>query len=1061
MNLIEVSLKRPTAVIAAILMVVIFGLVALQSIPIQLTPDVRRPIIDIRTNWRDAAPAEVEREITNRIEEKLGGIDGALELTSRSRYGASRIRLEFRVGQDMDKALLEVSNRLALLGGLPEEAGEPRLLTRGSEDLPIAIFALLRDKDNQRSMESYGEFVEDTVVDRLERVRGIAGVAFRGGSRRELRIVVHPERMARYGLTVPDIVSTLRGASATFSAGAVEEGKRRYLVRAQGEITTAENARAVVLRTMRDTATGRLSRVTVGDIADVEFGFRERTSFRRYLGEKTITLYAYRETGANVIKTMEGLRAVVEELNDYLLPSEQLRMVQVTDDTTYIKSAIKLVTQNIYVGGTLAALVLILFLRTWRPTAVISLSIPISVVGAFVAMAMLGRSINVISLAGIAFAIGMVVDAAIVVMENIFRHRQEGKPIGEAALIGTSEVWPAVFASALTTVVVFIPLLLLELQVGQLFRDIAVAITVAVTLSLIVSVTVVPMLSKQFLRDVDVSGGRRLHIPLIDGFSGGFVRLVMGFTAIVTRSKPAALMVVGAVCGTATVFTWLSLPALDFLPDGNKNAVFGRIASPPGYNLATTTKVADRIEAAVRPYWASVSGPESKPGEPPKIRNFFFVAHRDTAFIGASAVDPSRAAELIPLIEGPVFREPGTRGSVRQSSVFSRGIGGSRSIRFDVSGPDLETNLEVARRADLLLQEVIPRREGHRIRPRPGLELGAPEIRMVPNTTRLSEAGVTFRELGQTVDAFNNGLRIAEITVGDRRVDLVLRGPPRMVKQTQGINNLPVVTKSGAILPVSALAHITVVNGPTQIWHLERSRYVTLQISPSNRIPLETTIGRIQNDVIDVLRRDGLPPGVKIRLSGAADNLTKTWNEMRIDMLVAVGIVFLVMAVLLESFLYPLIIMLSVPLATAGGVLGLWVLNLFSYQALDMLTMLGFVILIGTVVNNAILLVTYTLHNVRNEGMSPADAIMSSTRTRIRPIFMSTLTTVFGMLPLIVFPGAGSELYRGLGSVIVGGLFLSAVLTLLIIPPLLSLMVRRMRAPEEAAQIVESPASGE
>ena len=1061
MNLIEVSLKRPTAVIAGVLMVVIFGLVALNTIPIQLTPDVRRPIIDIRTSWRDSAPAEVEREITNRIEEKLGGIDGVLELTSRSRYGNSWVRLEFKVGHDIDKGLLDVSNRLALITGLPDEANQPRLLTRGSEDLPIAIFALLRNPGNDRNMETYGEFVEDVLVDRLERVKGISGVGFRGGARRELRIIVHPERMARYGLTVPGIVNVLRGASATFSAGAVEEGKRRYQVRAEGEIRTVESARAVVLRTLQDPSSGRLSRVTVGDVADVEFGFKDRVSFRRFLGQKTITLYAYRETGANVIKTMAGLRKVVAGLNKDLLPGEQLHMIQVTDDTTYIDSAIGLVTQNIYIGGTLAALLLILFLRSWRPTAVISLSIPISVIGAFVVMSALGRSINVISLAGIAFAIGMVVDAAIVVMENIFRHRQEGKPIAEAALIGTSEVWPAVFASALTTVVVFIPLLMLEIQVGQLFRDIAVAITVAVSLSLLVSVTVVPALSQRFLRDMDVSGTRQLRLPIVDDLAALFVRLVMGFTAVVTRSRLAALGVVGALCGITTISTALFLPALDFLPDGNKNAVWGRISPPPGYNLATTTKMADRIESVVRPYWASVSGPESEPGKPPKIRNFFFVAHRDTAFIGASAVDPMRAAELVPLIEGPVMEEPGTRGSVRQGSLFSRGIGGSRSVRFDISGPDLETNLEVARRADLMLQEVVPRREGHRIRPRPGLELGAPEIRLVPNTHRLSEAGVTFRDLAQTVDAFNNGLRIAEITVGDRRVDLMLRGPPNMVKRTQGINNLPVVTATGQILPVSSLADIRVVNGPTQIWHLERSRYVTLQISPSNRIPLETTIGRIQNEVIDVLRKEGLPPGVNIRLSGAADNLTKTWNEMRIDMMVALLIVFLVMAVLLENFIYPLIIMLSVPLATAGGILGLWILNQFTYQALDMMTMLGFVILIGTLVNNAILLVTYTLNNVRKEGMAPAEAIASSTRTRIRPIFMSTLTTVFGMLPLVVFAGAGSELYRGLGSVILGGLALSAVLTLMIIPPLLSLVVRRMQEPQRDAGVAEVPASGE
>ena len=1061
MNLIETALKRPTAVIAGILMVVVFGLVALYSIPIQLTPDVRRPIIDIRTSWRDAAPAEVEREITNRIEEKLGGIEGVRELTSRSRNGMSLIRLEFRVGHNIDRGLLEVSNRLALISGLPEEADAPRLLTRGSEDLPIAIFALLRDKGNLRSMESYGEFVEDVVVDRLERVKGIAGVAFRGGSRREMRIIVHPEKMARYGLTVPNIVTAVRGASASFSAGVVEEGKRRYLVRAEGEIKTVGNARAIMLRTLRDPVTGRTSRVTVGDIADVEFAFKERTSFRRFLGQNTITLYAYRETGANVIEAMAGLREAVKELNTDLLSFEKLTMVQVTDDTTYINSAIDLVTKNIYYGGALAALLLIIFLRTWRPTLVISLSIPISVIGAFVAMAALGRSINIISLAGIAFAIGMVIDAAIVVMENIYRHRQEGRPIAEAALVGAREVWPAVFASALTTVVVFIPILILELQVGQLFRDIAVAITVSVMLSLVVSVTVVPVLSKRLLRNVVANDASRFRLPLIDDFARLFVRLVMWFTGVVTRSKIAALTVVGTVCGVTAVFTVLFLPPLDFLPNGNKNAVFGRISPPPGYNLNTTTQVADQIEAAVRPYWASVSGPESKPGEPPKIRNFFFVSHRDSAFIGASAVDPMRAAELIPLIEAPILREPGTRASVRQSSLFSRGIGGSRSIRFDVSGPDLEMNLAVARRADELLQEVIPRSQGHRIRPRPGLELGAPEIRLFPKEQRLADAGITFRELGQTVDAFNSGIRISEITVGDRRVDLVLRGPQKYVTRTQGIENLPVVTRAGHILPASSLAEIRIVNGPTQIWHLERSRYVTLQISPSNRIPLETTIAKIKKNVVDVLRKEGLPPGVKIRLSGAADNLTKTWRALRMDMFVAVLIVFLVMAVLLESFIYPFIIMLSVPLATAGGVLGLSVLNLFTYQALDMLTILGFVILIGTVVNNAILLVTYTLHNVRNEGMTPAAAILSSTRTRIRPIFMSTLTTVFGMLPLVVFPGAGSELYRGLGSVIIGGLALSAVLTLLIIPPLLSLMVRRMRVSEAGIPAAEVVASAE
>ncbi|MCZ6848941.1 MAG: efflux RND transporter permease subunit [Alphaproteobacteria bacterium] len=1066
-KLIEVSLRRPMAVMAGVLMIVAFGLVSLQTIPIQLTPDVRRPVIDLRTNWRGEAPVDVEREVTNRLEEELGGIEGVVELTSRSRFGQSRIRLEFEVGYDLDKGMLLINNRLASINDLPRESDEPRMDSRGSEDIPIAYFVLRRKPGNTRNLETYGDLIEDVIVDQIERVPGVSGAGFRGGARRELRIVVDPEKLAFYRLTIPDVLRRMRDASASLSAGEVEEGKRRYLVRTEGEIRTVEQAKAVVLVREQDNRSGRVGRVTVGDIADVVYGYKDRTSYRRYLGEDVITLQAYRAPGANVIKTMDAIRDVLKDLNENVLAREKLYIAFVYDETVYIKSALALVRQNIWLGGTLAALILLLFLRSWRPTLVVCLAIPVSVIGAFVAMALLGRSINVISLAGIAFAVGMVVDAAIVVMENIYRHRELGKPPLAAALEGTKQVWPAVFASALTTVVVFAPVLMLKLQVGQLFRDIAVALSVAVMLSLIVSVTVIPALSRKLLTTVGKGGAGRLEIPGVDHFARWFVRLVMGFTGIVVRSKLAAFVVVFIVVLGTGAFTYYAMPPLDYLPTGNRNFVWGHISPPPGYNLKTMKQVAEEIEKAVRPHWASVSGPESKPGEPPKIKHFFFVARADRAFVGASAVDPARAGELEDLIEKPVLKEPGTRASVRQSSLFSRGIGGSRSIRFDISGPDLEVNIEVARRADEIIRDVLPRSEGHRTRPRPGLELGAPEIRIIPDQLRLADAGLSARDLAQTIDAFNDGIRIAEITIGNRRIDLSLTGPDNMVTETQGINDLPVVTPDGRIVPVSSLAEVKVTAGPTQVWHLERTRYVQIRIRPSKLIPLETTIKRLREEVVKPMRAEGLPEGVKIRLSGAADHLDKAWNALKFDMLVALVIVFLVMAVILESFLYPLIIMLSVPLATAGGMLGLWVLNTVvlpasDRQPLDMLTILGFIILIGTVVNNAILLVTYTVQNVRAHGMTPEEAILDSTKTRIRPIFMSTLTTVFGMLALVVLPGAGSELYRGLGSVVIGGLSLSALLTLLIIPPLLSLLAWKLRTegkqPEEAGDTAAQPA---
>jgi HAE1 family hydrophobic/amphiphilic exporter-1 len=390
--------------------------------------------------------------------------------------------------------------------------------------------------------------------------------------------------------------------------------------------------------------------------------------------------------------------------------------------------------------------------------------------------------------------------------------------------------------------------------------------------------------------------------------------------------------------------------------------------------------------------------------------------------------------------------------------MFGRGIGGGRTVDLDISGADLEQILGVALQAAGLVSEVMPRTEGHQLRPNPGLELGGPEVRLLPDRVRLADAGVSARDLAMTVDAFNDGLRVAEITVDGRQIDLTLLGPKdnrEHREHTQGIGSLPVVTSEGLILPARSLAEVQVTAGPTEIRHLERERTVTLEIRPANSMPLEAALELLRDRVIAPLEAGGLPPGVTLRLSGTADQLTQTWDAVVLDLALAVVIVYLVMAVLFESFVFPLIILISVPVAAAGGIGGLAVLNLFRYQPLDMLTLLGFVILIGIVVNNAILLVHQTLFHVREDGMTAIEAILEATHNRLRPIFMSTLTSVFGMLPLVLFPGAGSELYRGLGSVVIGGLALSALLTLLLIPPLMSLFlggdVRESAAAPQAA----------
>ncbi|KQI72842.1 acriflavin resistance protein [Loktanella sp. 5RATIMAR09] len=1044
MDIIRYAIERPVAVIAAVLMAVLFGALALTQIPIQLAPDVRKPIVVISTNWPGAAPSEIEREIVNPQEETLRGLDGLEIMTSRSRTGQAEVTLEFAIGTDMSQSLLLVSNRLDRVGGYPAEANEPTLNTSGADDSPIAWVLITAAEGNTQPMPNFGDFIEDIVKDRVERIPGVAAVNVFGGVTRELQVVVDPQRLSRFGLTVPEVVQRLRAENISISAGDVDEGKRRYVVRTESNLNTEDAIRNVVLRS--DAASGGIGRVRVSDVADVAFAYQEPTARLRFKGEPSLAFNVVRESGANVITVMEELRVVLDELQAGPMTDQGLILQQVYDETIYIEGAIDLVTTNIYIGGALAALILMLFLRSPRAVVIISLSIPVSIVATFVVMAT-GRTLNVISLAGIAFAVGMIVDAAIVVLENIYRLREAGYSRREAAYLGAKQVWGAILVSALTTVLVFVPILVMQLEAGQLFRDIAVAISVSVLLSLVVAVTVIPALASRLLRRDD-----QKMVPLwgIDHLGRGFRNLVMAYVRMTVRVRTIGIIMVTLIAGGAAVASWAFLPRLEYLPEGNRNLVFGLIIPPPGYNLETTETIAQRIEDVAQPLWEVAPEAQTADGVP-AIDSFFFVATPGNSFVGAAAVDTQRAGELIPILSRPIFAEPGTFGFMTQPSLFGRGVGGGRAIELNISGQDLNEILAVAGRAAGIVSGVLPRSEGHQFRPIPGLELGAPEVRLIPDRLRLADAGLDSSGLAATVDAFNDGLRVAQITVGSERVDLVLKGDPtiRDAARTQDVGNYPVVTPGGQIVPVSALAEVMLTAGPTEIRHRERLRTVTLEVRPADNLPLEQAVEILEQQVVAVLEEQGIPGDIRLSVSGTADQLSQTWNAIQINLIVALVIVFLVMAVLFESFILPLVILIAVPVAAAGGVGGLAVLNLYQTQPMDMLTLLGFVILVGIVVNNAILIVHQTLFHLREEGMEPVDAIEEATRNRIRPIFMSTLTSIMGMLPLVIFPGEGSELYRGLGAVVVGGLSMSAFLTLLTVPPLLRLAIRKPDLSEE------------
>ncbi|MCI4666083.1 MAG: efflux RND transporter permease subunit [Neomegalonema sp.] len=1091
MDPIRTSIERPIAVIAIVLMAVLFGALALTQIPIQLAPEVRKPVVVVTTSWPGAAPAEIEREIVNPQEEQFKGLDGLVRMISSSQTGRGSITLEFAVGTDMSRSLLLVSNRLDRVGSYPSEAGEPVIDGSGSEDTPSAWFILTAGERAGKSIERYGDFAEDVIKERLERVDGVGAVNVYGGVERQLEIIFNPARLAAYRLTVPELLTALRRESVSVSAGDVEEGKRRYIVRAEGRLNTVEKLKEVVIRSGVAGATGATGRVFLRDIAEVKFGYKEPRARIRHKGRPAIAINIVRETGANVIEIMKGARVAVAELKAGPIPRAGLQLEQVYDETIYINGAIDLVLQNIVYGGLLAAGVLLIFLRSPAATLVVSLAIPVSIVASFVAMAALGRTLNVISLAGIAFAVGMVVDAAIVVLENIYRLRQKGLSRGEAAYQGAKQVWGAILVSALTTVLVFVPILVMQLEAGQLFRDIAVAISVSVLLSLVVAVTVIPALSSRLLRGKQEPGAgeqglKLLPLPIIDHFGRLFGWLINGYAALTTRFIGAGVIAVALISGVAVWGAYKYLPKLEYLPEGNRNLIIGFVAPPAGYNLGTTFDIARRVESVAGPLWkrgeelkkAAIAAEPDNPAfrlpQPPLVdttpgapalEHFFFVAFDGATIVGAVASDPSRAGQIGRALMPAIFSEPGTFGIVRQASIFGRGVGGSRSIELDITGPNIGEILAVAQRAAGKVVGLFPRSKGHQFRPLPGLTLGAPELRVVPDRVRLADAGIGAETLALTIDAYNDGVRVEEITVGAERLDLMLKGAASLSDakvKTQDIGGFPVVTPSGRIVPVAALSEVKLTAGPTQIRHTERRRTVTLQVTPASYVPLETALETMQTKVIDALKKEGVPASVSMSMSGAADQLSQTWAALQWNLLLALAIVYLVMAILFESFVLPLVILITVPVAGAGGVAGLAMLNASGApQPLDMLTMLGFVILIGIVVNNAILIVDQAQQHQRLDGMTARDAIREAVRNRTRPIFMSTLTSVFGMAPLIFFPGAGSELYRGLGTVVVGGLSLSAVLTLLLTPPLLRMAMRDRPLASPSAAVAPAAAAAE
>jgi hydrophobic/amphiphilic exporter-1 (mainly G- bacteria), HAE1 family len=1156
MDIIRWSIQRPVSVTVGVILVVLFGLIGLGAIPIQLTPTVDRPIITVTTEWPGRSPEEVVDQITRKQEERFKSVGNLKAMRSLSREGMAEVTLEFMVGADIRRALQEVSDALRQVPRYPEDVREPRVkAAEGASENAIAWIILDLDpaaahKHQDFDITTLFDAMDREVKPYLERIDGVAEVNVYGGRPRELHVMLEPVALAQRGLSHQNVIDALRRENTNISAGAVAEGKRDYRIRVIGQYTSESEA----LDTIVAYREGRP--VYVRDVGTVELGYQKQRGFVRSMGYPCLAMNVIRQGGANVVEVMTDVRGRLDEVRTEILPrihptaGPDLRLRQVYDETVYISSAIRLVIRNMWIGGTLAAMALLLFLRSVKTTLIVVVAIPISIIGTFLVMLAAGRTLNIISLAGLAFAAGMVVDNAVVVLENIDRRRKMGDGAFEAVYRGAREVWGAILAGTLTTIAVFVPILTLQEEVGQLFFDLTLALTASVALSLIVATTVLPSAAAVLLGSGTAVGSRWRGMRELFGLAplaaslgralrNGIYWLITGWRAWTIRPALIITMTTASILGALYL-----MPPLDYLPAGNRNLVFGGMNIPPGLSLEQQTRYAERVEAAVGPYLAAdARDPASLAALPPIVRldapgqmfdpvpveNFFIGAFGGTMFAGATSQLEQVVIPVGSLLTVAINSIPDVRGGAGQASIFGF-RGGGNSINLEISGFDLD---RVNAAAGMVFGSAGQRYSWGNVRSDPAnFNLTQPEMRLVLNRQG-RELGLRTQDLGTAARSLVDGAFAGEFTIDSRTIDLVVLPAGGQLDYRESILDVPVATPAGPIVPLHTVVDVVPASAPQQIQRIEEWPSVTIRITPPKERALGEVMEEIEREIIAPARAAGLiDPTMRIRMEGTAARLTEVkhalfghaengaaapWQRpMQVLSIVlalagaaaafytlyraavagrrdfaygAIGflllglviggvlmgmatqpqlmtarfvwallVTYLLMCALFESFIFPFVIMFSVPLAMVGGFAGLAIVHWWTLQnptiapqQFDVLTMIGFIMLVGVVVNNAILLVQQTLNFMRpghgyaqgtEEPLPALQAIAESVRTRVRPIFMTAFTTTGASLPLVVAPGAGSEMYRGLGAVILGGLLVSTVFTLLLVPLVLSLVMQ-------------------
>ncbi|PWC38156.1 efflux RND transporter permease subunit [Azospirillum sp. TSO22-1] len=1027
-------LRNPLAALAAILILCLLGAVSVFRIPVQMIPDISPRRIVVETNWPGATPQDVEQEILIEQEKFLRGVPGLARMASSADFGGGQVELEFPPGVSVDEALIHIDNALSQVTSYPETVDRPRIVAESSSEQPFLFYGVERldGAIDAESIQRETNWIENVLRPRLERVPGVAKAEVIGGAAQEIHIDLDPLKLAARSLNVGAVRDAIRARNRDVSGGDRDFGKRRYFLRTIGRFSDLEDLAGLIVARENGTA------VRLRDVGTVTLATREARSVAFADGRPTLLIAVGKRPGANVIAIKDAMTATVDELNRHALKDRGLAMRLLSEDVRYMVQSIDNVLDNLIVGSLLAGIVLLLFLRSIPATAVAAASMPVCTLTTLLVLEACGRTINVISLSGVAFAIGMTVDNSVVALDSIARHLRTGKSRAMATADGIAEVWPAILSSTLTTVLVFLPVMFIRVEAGQLYSDIAIAITGAVMMSMLVALVLVPVVAHRWTIAPAKPDDGQAYGTLI-----ATVRWMLG-----SAWRECAILAATAAA-MATVLLHMVPPA-EYLPEGEEATVFTFLSAPPGYNMETMLDVWRQIDP---PLSGRVGAAADQPGDagiPPLRVNLSFIRPGFIRFV----TEPSNPADTDALIAALTKRAraiPGMRAFAARGSIFSGNTGGARAISLELSGGDLNTLYSTALAVLDRAGDLFPDGQVNSDPSPPTLTMSQPFLELHPDWDRAGEMGIGLAELGYTLRAYSDGAFADEYLLNDEKLDIYLRVPDGIGRDRQGFADLVLHTGRGTPVPLSSLAELRETVGSSSIARVDGMRTVTLTIVPPRSVALETGIETVRRGLVDALRAEGvIPPGMTARIAGAGGSLDDLRSAMTGGFLLALAITYLVLVAVFAHWGYPLIIMAVVPTGIGGGLVGLWLYNtaaglwegLGAPQAFDVLTMMGFLVLIGTVVNNPILIVEQAAENRKSHGMSGPEAIADALRSRLRPILITTVTSIAGLVPMVMASSAGTELYRGLGLVVLCGLLLSSLVTVTVLPVVLSLVFR-------------------